>query len=70
MSLEIRQLGPNDAAELVDLLREATIDEPLAFVTSPEDDFVSSNNTVREYLEQTPDKAVFGAFEPDLVGML
>jgi hypothetical protein len=40
MTLQIRQLGPNVAAELVGLLREAAIDEPLSFVTSPEDDFV------------------------------
>lgn len=70
MTLHIRQLGPNDVTELLDLLREAAREAPLAFVTSPEDDFVSSIETVREHLERGPDTVVFGAFEPDLVGML
>jgi GNAT superfamily N-acetyltransferase len=70
MKLQIRQLVPNDATELLDLLREAAMEEPLAFVTSPEDDFVSSTEIVRDYLERGPDMVVFGAFEDDMVGIL
>jgi ribosomal protein S18 acetylase RimI-like enzyme len=70
MGLQIRQLGPNDVLELLDLLREAAVEEPLAFVTSPEDDFISSTKSVREHLEPGPLTAVFGAFDRDLVGML
>jgi RimJ/RimL family protein N-acetyltransferase len=70
MELKIRQLESNDVPELLGLLQEAVIEEPFAFVTSPEDDFVSSIEAVREHLARTPNAVVFGAFERDLVGML
>jgi GNAT superfamily N-acetyltransferase len=70
MNVEIRQLEPTDATELLRLLQQAVTEEPLAFVTSPEDHFVSSVDAVREQLERAPDIVIFGAFEPDMVGML
>jgi ribosomal protein S18 acetylase RimI-like enzyme len=70
MNVEIRQLEPTDAAELLRLLQQAVTEEPLAFVTSPEDEFVSSVGAVREQLERAPDTVIFGAFEHDMVGML
>lgn len=70
MNLQIRTLGPDDAAELVDLLRQATTEEPLAFVSSVEDDYLSSTATVRDHLEGGPDTVVLGAVDIELVGML
>lgn len=46
-TLHIRQLGPNDAAELVDLLRDAASDELLAFVTSPDEAFLVIDGELR-----------------------
>lgn len=46
------------------------METPLAFVTSPDDDFVSSTEDVCEHLDRDPDTVVFGAFDEDLVGML
>lgn len=69
MNLKIRTLGPGDAAELVQLLREATTEEPLAFVSSVEDDYISSTKAVRDHLTG-PDTVVLGAFDDEMVGML
>jgi GNAT superfamily N-acetyltransferase len=70
MNVEIRQLEPTHATELLRLLQQAVTEEPFAFVSSPEDDVVSSIDAVRQQLECAPDIAIFGAFEHDMVGML
>ena len=68
--MEIRRLEATDATELHELLRQALIQEPLAFVTSVEDEIASPVEAVRKHLERTPEVAVFGAFDQRMVGML
>ena len=70
MTAQIRKLQSDDAAALLDLLRRALTEEPLAFVTSLDDESVSSIEVVRKDLERSPDNVVFGAFDGPLVGML
>jgi GNAT superfamily N-acetyltransferase len=70
MSLQVRILTPADAAALVAIRQAALLDSPGAFLASPEDDFASAESAVRELLERKPDSVVFGAFTPDLSGML
>lgn len=65
----IRQLELVDARELFRFWQAALREEPFAFVTSPEDD-VASFESLREYLSRRPDALVFGAFDPEMVGML
>jgi ribosomal protein S18 acetylase RimI-like enzyme len=64
----IRRLGESDAEAYVKLRREALLDSPLAFVSSPEDDMAASVGAVREQLRKGDDSVLFGAFAPDLVG--
>ena len=47
---------------------EGLRESPLAFGASPEDDFASSPETIRERFGQGPDWALLGAFEGRLVG--
>src|SRR5579863_6508620 len=70
MALRVRILNQDDAADLFSLRRRALLDSPLAFLASPEDDLASSEAVVRDLLRPQPDSLVFGAFAPQLVGML
>jgi hypothetical protein len=63
----IRRLGSDAAAAYVQLRREALEREPYSFGSSPED--AQSVETIRETLRK-PDTAIFGAFKPDLVGVV
>jgi ribosomal protein S18 acetylase RimI-like enzyme len=64
----IRRLLPADADAVLRLRREALESEPLAFSSSPTEDRVQMPGMLEQYLEQRT-KAIFGAFEPDLIGM-
>ena len=71
MAIDIRRLIAADAYQLFHLRRRALIEEPFAFLSSPEDDLASSPDAVREQLALQSDDAVFGAFDMDeLVGMV
>jgi ribosomal protein S18 acetylase RimI-like enzyme len=63
----IRRLTPDDALEFVALRRNALAAAPQAFAASPEDDVAGSLDYVRGALGSA-EQAVFGAFDPDLVG--
>ena len=65
----IRPLEEADAEALAELRRASLLDIPLAFASSPEDDFAASIDVVRAHLRRAPDQFVAGAFEPELVGM-
>jgi len=65
----IRPLEEGDAEALATLRRASLVDIPLAFASSPEDDFAASIDLVRAHLRRTPDQFVAGAFDPELVGM-
>lgn len=65
----IRRLTPEDAADLLNMRREALEREPLAFGSSPDEDFVQSLGQASNLLDD-PHRAVFGAFATDLVGMV
>lgn len=66
--ITIRALEPDDVDAYLDLRSKALRDAPLAFAASPGDDFVGDSPSVRAYLARWPDSAIFGAFDPDLVG--
>ena len=71
MASEIRILTEQDADSFLALRRAALRDAPGAFLASPEDDFASSPTAnVRELLRPRPESLVFGAFVPELSGML
>jgi len=64
----IRPLGADDAEAFLALRREGLIEAPLAFASSPEDDFASDAESVRKHLRRAPDSVILGAFRPGLVG--
>jgi RimJ/RimL family protein N-acetyltransferase len=64
----IRLLTENDAQAYANLRREALLDSPLAFASSPGDDIASTVESVREILQRGPDSIIFGAFSNHLVG--
>lgn len=66
----IRPLGPDDADAFFALRREALLDTPLAFGSSPEDDRISSPEAARAQLSQGAASVVFGAMRGGLVGMV
>lgn len=64
----IRLLLEDDASAFTTLRREALVDSPLAFASSPEDDLASTLDAVRERLRQAPEFAIYGALRQGLVG--
>lgn len=64
----IRGLTEDDVEAYIELRREALLDSPLAFASSPADDFVSSPETVRAELRRAPEWVIIGAFRDRLVG--
>ena len=64
----IRELRDGDVEEYVKLRREALLDSPLAFASSPADDLFSFAEPVREELRRAPDSVIIGAFRPNLIG--
>jgi RimJ/RimL family protein N-acetyltransferase len=68
--MTVRRLGPDDAAALHALRREALETHPLAFGASPADDRMRSLEGAAATLAPAGDHAVYGAFEDGrLVGM-
>ena len=69
--MEIRHLTPEDAEQYFEHRREALEEEPLAFLSSPEDDLAASVDAVRELLDRGPESVIFGALVGDgLAGSL
>jgi len=64
----IRKLQNDDAQAYVELRREALLESPLAFASSPDDDIFSTPEAVREQLRRVPETVIIGAFRPRLVG--
>ena len=64
----IRLLRDDDAEPYAQLRREALLDSPLAFASSPDDDLASTAESVREQLRQAPKSVILGAFRQRLVG--
>jgi ribosomal protein S18 acetylase RimI-like enzyme len=72
MTIAVRRMRSSDAEALFKLRRQALIEEPFAFLSSPEDDLASSPDAVRDQLSSWSDvSAVFGALSGDeLIGMV
>jgi len=68
--LEIRLLTRDDTEAFVRLRREALECEPFAFAASIEDDRGLDSAFVRQLLAETDGRVVFGAFTPELVGIV
>jgi GNAT superfamily N-acetyltransferase len=67
----IRRLGPEDAAALVSLRREALDTDPLAFGAAPGDDRLSLDSAPALLAPSRQDQMVFGLFlGGDLAGMV
>lgn len=64
----IRLLHHDDAETYAQLRREALLDSPLAFASSPDDDLASTAESVRAQLAKAPESVILGAFRPRLVG--
>ena len=60
----VRPLRAADAEDCLALRRRALREEPMAFLSSPEDDLVQTVEAMRSSLERAPDQVVFGAFAP------
>ena len=69
MPYSVRQLMPDDTETCIGLRREALDQEPFAFLSSPDDDRGLVLSFVREALA-SQSQATFGAFAPDLVGIV
>jgi len=67
---EVRVLRPDDAEAYQVLRREALERAPLAFASSPADDHAASVDAVRTALASSDHGVTFGAFGPDLVGIV
>lgn len=71
MQLNIRRLRAEDADAFVALRREALETEPLAFGASVDDDVGLVRKSVRTFLDDREEQAVFGQFDGvALVGMV
>ena len=70
MTAQIRPLTITDAEAFVHLRREALAEAPLAFAASPEDNHASSPAFVSSVLDDSPESILFGAFVPQLVGIV
>ena len=70
MPIEIRRLIPSDAEALLAIRQRSLREEPFAFLSSPEDDILSSVEATCQSLARAPDAVIFGAFVPELVGMV
>jgi len=69
MEPEIRPLLAQEAGALAELRQCALIDSPDAFLSSPEDDLLSSEDAAREELSR-PDLCCLGAFTDRLIGIV
>lgn len=70
MVTDVRRLAPGDADQLFHLRRRAIVEEPFAFLSSPEDDMANSPDAVRAQLSSQSENAVFGVFDAhELIGM-
>ena len=63
----LRKLGPEDVEALLQLRLEALTREPFSFGSSPGEGVMQVRDSVRAMLND-PRQAVFGVFDPDLVG--
>ena len=72
MNILIRRLQAHHAEQLFRLRRQALLDEPFAFLSSPEDDRAASTAAVHDQLSTPADHAaVVGAFDgEELIGMV
>ena len=66
----IRLLVASDAAAYAALRREALVQSPLAFASSPQDDIAAHVDSAGEQLKRAPESVIFGAFDGDLVGSI
>ena len=66
----VRPLIPSDTEAFIKLRREALEKEPLMFAASVEDDLALSRSFVRQALEDTDKSRTFGAFFPELIGIV
>lgn len=66
----IRKLTTDDAEAFVKVRRRGLEEVPLAFGASPEDDRFRTPDAFRELMGIGDDNVVFGAFDPDLVGVV
>jgi len=64
----IRQLEPRDTDAVFALRRAALADRPLAFGAAPETDHFATREAVEAYLNDAPERVLFGAFLPDANG--
>ena len=66
----IRRLTEDDLEPVIVLRREALIDAPHAFFTSPSEDVGSDPASLRRVLSGSSEQAIFGAWDGWLVGIL
>jgi len=68
--MNVRRLGPSDAAVFQVLRLQALREDPIAFASSYEDERDTPLDTVAERLLPTDDRAIVGAFDGEqLVGL-
>jgi RimJ/RimL family protein N-acetyltransferase len=70
MSIDVRPLTLPDADAFIALRRQALVDSPAAFGSSPEDDRNASLSFVVSMLEGEGESMILGAFAPELIGTL
>lgn len=66
----VRALTVDDAAAYLALRQQSLREEPMAFLSSPEDDVARTLDAVRAQLQRAPQSMTFGAFDPGLIGIL